>query len=115
MFQILVNFIEKEKPFEWFDTENSHNTEEWKELKRLYDWWKKNHNYDAMWDYDTIKHTPWDDMWERLDNGNYTLKDYETQEEKDWWAIVDQREKDFEWALETNLKRLIELRKMLWT
>jgi hypothetical protein len=40
-FQVLKDFVEKEKPFEHFDTENSHNKEGWLEVKRLYDWWEQ--------------------------------------------------------------------------
>lgn len=54
-FQILCDFIEKEKPYDHFDTENSHNKKEWIELKELYYWYKTmpkpecyltNENYD---------------------------------------------------------------------
>ena len=39
MFEILCQFVEKEKPFEWFDTVKSHNAEDWKKLGELYAWW----------------------------------------------------------------------------
>lgn len=36
----LIDFVEKEKPFEHFDTEDSHHREEWIKLKSLYDFFK---------------------------------------------------------------------------
>lgn len=40
-FQILVDFIEQEKPSEWFDIENSWWEDDWNELFALYTWWKE--------------------------------------------------------------------------
>jgi hypothetical protein len=39
-FQILKDFVEQEKPFEWFDTEESHRKADWVELRRLCAWWE---------------------------------------------------------------------------
>lgn len=40
VFQILTDFIEKEKPFEKFVTKNSLNKKDWDELKEIYCWWQ---------------------------------------------------------------------------
>lgn len=40
MIKLLVDFIEREKPFEHFDIENSHNKDKWYELKELYIFFK---------------------------------------------------------------------------
>jgi hypothetical protein len=38
-FQILCDYIEREKPFEHFDTEDSYSKDDWNEIRRLYKWW----------------------------------------------------------------------------
>lgn len=38
--QIMVDFVEGEKPFDWFDTVNSPHAPEWSNLKALYNSWK---------------------------------------------------------------------------
>ena len=116
MFQILVDFIEKEKPFDYLDTEASYNTKEWKEIKDIYNWWIiEGAHFDSMYDYDSIEHTSLDDMWEKLPNGSYRLLEYKTRKEKDWWKKVHKREDDHMKIVEKNMKRLVELRYMLWT
>jgi len=50
VFQVLVDFIERECPFEHFDTVNSPNAAEWVELKELYDWYKNYKEFD-MFEY----------------------------------------------------------------
>lgn len=49
MVNLLVDFVEKEKPFEWFDTEASGNAAEWAKLRDIYDrckaWQAKPHSF----------------------------------------------------------------------
>ena len=83
-FQILVDFVEKEKPFEWFgdpdkDFKDTKGLEEWekqlhidqgkwlKEVKTLYNWWKK--DYPAMVareDYEWFDYVKTEKMLKRL-------------------------------------------------
>lgn len=38
--KLFKDYIEVEKPFEWFDTEESHNKAHWDAIKRLYEYFK---------------------------------------------------------------------------
>lgn len=38
-FNLLKDFIELERPYDWFETKESAHKESWLELKALYDWW----------------------------------------------------------------------------
>jgi len=107
MFQVLSDFIEREKPQEVLVTEGGMHDDEWKEIFRLYNWWKNVAlKFDSMHDYDTIEHKPL--TFENMNESH-------TEEEQQWWNEVRRREQEFEVELLANMKRLCELRGMLWT
>lgn len=54
--KLLIDFVEREKPFEQFDIESSTRVEQWKRLKELYDFFKSN-------PYDKLKY---DELTEKL-------------------------------------------------
>ena len=102
---IFKDFIEKEKPFEHFDTEKSHNKKEWREINKIYDWLtviKPNleKNIDLALDawYDTI------DKENMLLGGDKGLLKKHTELEKD---LEKQKTEIY--------KRIIELRGHYWT
>lgn len=114
MFQILTDFFEKEKPLGHFDIDHSPNKSEWMELHTIYKWWHDiGKNFDSVYDYDTIEHSQFE--WKSIENGNFELITNYSQDEKDYWNQVHKREEDFEKQLTHNLKRLVELKGMLWT
>lgn len=94
-FNLLKEYIEKEKPFEIIDW--SDNPEIEKEIKDLYNWWMigrehERKEYDTFWDKRDFKET--------------------TEEERDahWKAEDELDKKDDEMLL-----RLIKIRNYLWT
>lgn len=42
MVKLLIDFVEKEDPFNFFDTENSPHSADWKRLRELYVFFKQN-------------------------------------------------------------------------
>jgi hypothetical protein len=53
--KIFLDFVEQEKPFDWFNTEDSHHKEKWDRVKELYNFWKTT-NFDEFneSDYDVL-------------------------------------------------------------
>lgn len=113
MFQILVDFIEQEKPFEHFDwTSSPEYNAKGIELVTLYWWWKNER---------PLRHDPLDDvqcpplLFEKLDNGNYKIIDSNDNEwdkacDESWKFkdLCDKEDKD-------NMIRLVNLKEYLWT
>ncbi len=94
-FQILTDFVEKEKPFDHFDTENSPNKREWVELRALYVWWGKVRpvRIDLLDAIDMAGNKP-------------TREDYSNaSEQEDDWDREDDK----------MLHRLIRIRGIMWT
>ena len=122
-FNILVEFIELEKPdkfIDWrSDPEHSHA---WDEMMYLYTWWK--HERQAELNamsliLNEVQHQDWDDMFESIpqeENGEkyWTMKPLSKKQEEmyDRYGAEEQR---LEKKDQDNLHRLIEIRKYLWT
>ena len=117
-FQILVDFIEKEHPesIDW--NSNGLHRRGWREMKRLYRWWKETRpNRKSPLDDDRLpspplklKKVPDSDLseWVKPDKKKYAkyyeaLDRHNKLEQK--WHKEDQR----------NHHRLIEIRSFLWT
>lgn len=114
MFQILTDFIDKEKPFEYFDTEDKYHRNEWQELKGLYDWWHSVYlKFDPMEGYDTDKATPRDELFAPTEDGMYTMRcnEYDTE----FFMRVRLADDEMEKVLGEKMSRLCALRGMLWT
>lgn len=113
MAQILFDFVEKERPQEWFNTAHAawYNTpyktpyevtheydlkqiEKWRELFTLYRWFKKYIN-----------------VYLKKDLYKIFAKHHETQQ----YFIIDKIEQCMDAKLEKQLYKLISLRYMLWT
>lgn len=102
-FQLLTDFVDKEKPFDVIDWESdSGHRKAGKEIKELYEWWTserfwEHQELDGMHvkvpDLDNADTSIWDDSW------------------NEWCAFSDELdEKD-----DLMLKRLMKIRKYLWT
>jgi hypothetical protein len=118
-FQVLVNFVETERPdkvVDWNATEI--HKQAWREVKRLYEWWKKTRpaRRSPLDDKKLVKppldlkKIPGSQLCEiiqsdRKKHGAYyrALEKHDRLEKK--WFEEDQR----------NLHRLIEIRGFLWT
>jgi hypothetical protein len=118
-FQLLIDFIEQEKPDEIVDWNSDElHRKVWKEIKLLYHWWKKERpTRKSPLDDNRLKHpplklekVPGSDlcMMVEPDKKKYAsyyraLRKHRRLEQK--WEEEDQR----------NLHRLIDIRKFLWT
>lgn len=120
-FQLLTDFMEKEKPGEWIDWESDeHHSHAWKEIQDLYDWWKNRRSarFDPLYDDETIEHPPFetrpvegrDNLWEFVPYDKEKYADYEK-------ALQESQRLEEEWNEEDqkNLHRLIDIRFYLWT
>lgn len=92
-FQILDDFVKKERPFEWFDTEDSQHAKEWIELDKLHVWW-------------TSVRPNRPDSTAHIGNRKGTDEEYKLA-----WKIEDECETEDQ----ENLHRLVNIRKMMWT
>ena len=124
IFQVLVDFIEKEDPFNHFDTENSHHKNEWAELKELYLWWKNlyldyHHNWEKY--HHVIPGGMSDIVFTKIPGSNLSSMDfvYKPPDAKEfvhiWYKQNDEVDNFFYDELTKRAKRLIELRYLLWT
>lgn len=119
MFQILTDFVDKEKAFEcgidWYHDQEHIDAK--KTILDLYDWWHNTYlKFDPMEGWDKIKWTPIDQRFEAIQENPkiYRMKD-PTPEEKAFYDKVHLREQNMEVQLNMNLHRLIDIRKWMWT
>ena len=91
-FQILTDFVEKERPFEWFDTKHSDHKKEWQTIRELYAWWTvaRPARVDLL---DTIKGRPTGEQYDQC------------WKQEDAWRAEDRK----------MLMRLVNVRGHLWT
>ncbi len=114
-FQVLVDFIEQEKPDEvtdWQHDEVSRNA--WSEITQLYQWWKeaRPNRHDPV---DDIASPP-DEEYAISKDGVMSFPDREKYPE--YYATLDrshQLEQEWHDEDQRNLHRLIEVRPFLWT
>jgi len=114
-FQILVDFVEQEKPDEVCDWQHDElHRNAWNEISQLYKWWKEER---------PNRHNPLDDVVEPPEE-EYNISDEgymifpERDKYPDYYAALDKcSELEKEWCEEDqkNLHRLIEIRLFLWT
>ena len=117
-FQVLVDFIEKEKPEKIieYDSDQQHR-KTWKELTRLYRWWKKERpKRKSPLENPRLKSPPFnfekipgEPLMKRVDVDRKKYKAY-------YRAInIDYRlEQKWEHEDQQNLHRLIDIRRHLW-
>ena len=102
-FQILTDFIEKEKPFEHFNINESQNKEDWLKLKKLYKWWKKRKSKQELAFKKLDLKYPKSKNTEELSSG---YKKYQKIYALDIAFYKEDTDK---------IKELADLRKLLWT
>jgi len=117
MFQILIDYVEKEEPFELINWESdSEHSASAKDIKYLYDWWKKNHDYDPWNDpvlvkeYDELE-AKYGEFASIKEDGEVIFNEAFRENSKKF----HQREIEWEREVEENLIKLIKIRGYLWT
>jgi hypothetical protein len=119
VFQLLVDFVEQEKPDQIVDWNSDlAHKEAWKEIRSLYRWWTQTRPArKSPLDKKGLKKPPM--KWKKIQGTeNCQLVDYD----KNKYAAYDEALKKH-WRLEKkwdkedqrNLYRLIEIRQFLWT
>ena len=118
-FQLLVDFVEKERPdqiVDW-DSEPEHK-KAWKEIRALYKWWTQTRPIrTSPLDEKGLKKPPM--RWKKVPGSDsrqlpdYDKKKYPEYEKalKKHWRL----EKKWEEEDQKNLHRLVEIRGFLWT
>ena len=118
-FQILVDFVEQEKPdriIDW-DVDKLHK-KAWREIKSLYNWWRRERPArKSPFDDKRIKHPPLkfakipgSDLSRRVEPDKKKYANYYRALKKHWRLEQEWEEED-----QRNLHRLIDIRKFLWT
>ena len=114
-FQILVDFVEKERPAEIVDWQHDElHRHAWSEISQLYHWWKEER---------PNRHDPLDDVTrpslkELFDSEENVIVFPEREKYPEYCAAMDKStELENEWHEEDqrNLHRLIDIRPFLWT
>lgn len=111
-FQILVDFVEKEKPFERIvtdDPENPESSAKRTEIRRLYNWWKN-----ERVPIDKRENTKEEDL--RIEELSVQMRQPLTEHERkilsdEYLSIVNKWDQEEQ----RNLESLISLREYLWT
>lgn len=128
--QILVDFVEKEDPFNHFDTEDSYHKEQWDELRALYEWYKNFKEFDSHeYQMKLLGYDPYSkpskkpefvpiekygvDDWGDANMYSWDLDS--TEEETKALLESMEKEKEFEDDFTRRAMRVVELWRMLWT
>ena len=118
-FQLLIDFIEQEKPDKIVDWNvDELHRKAWKEVKSLYNWWKKERPArKSLLDDNRLKHPPLklekipsSDLYKMVEPDKKKYASYYRALRKHWKLEQKWEEED-----QCNLHRLIDIRKFLWT
>ncbi len=118
MFQLLVDFVDQEKPDQIVDWDSDPvQKEAWKEIRSLYRWWTQTRPArKSPLDEKGLKRPPM--RWKKIDRTeNRQLVSYDKKEYAAYDAAVKkQRRLEKKWDEEDqrNLHRVIEIRQFLW-
>ncbi len=119
MFQVLSDYMEKEKPEDSIDwswcSEHAHA---WKEMQELYDWWNNVYLKFDVWEEAPIRE--FEPTISTTSEGNRVSTYNHPSEEhrKGWeadWTRHKALEEDMERQLTENCIRLVKIRQYLWT
>jgi hypothetical protein len=116
-FQVLVDFIEKEKPgevIEWSATK--HDAHAWSEMQSLYKWWKEERpaRVDPILD-DKLVSPPFDF---KTNEEGHSVWNPDKEKYAEFWKACDESSRlETLWNEEDqkNLHRLIDIRRYMWT
>jgi len=118
-FQLLVDFVEKEKAGEVIDwTWNNDVKQAWYEIHSLYKWWKEIRpaRKDPLMD-EHIESPPFE--FEKIPDSKYVrLVDWDREDHKDFADACEESvrlEKEWNEEDSDNLHRLVNIRSYLWT
>ena len=118
-FNLLANFIEKEKPDETIDWESDEShSNAWREMHDLYVWWRTGRRESRLAHEEKYK-----DLWrdgflgEKTihTDGSVSYKSTMTEEERKTIKQCQQDEIELDNIDETNLIRLVKVRRFMWT
>lgn len=118
IFQVLSDFIEKERPDETIDWEaDEDHSKAWAELQRIYKWWHETYipwteTYIDKYHFEPIR-------FEKTEGSKFSRMAYESPEAQEKSretskAIYEEEEKMNKELVE-NCKKLIDLKDYLWT
>ena len=123
-FQLLVDYIELERPSEYFDYDlNPHLKEAYETMMELYSWWKVDRPK-RLTLHDRLLGIPepsWDEMWEEVTEGPHTgcCQMVDTSGKyPEYHAVLRGDREIVERYLDEdqrNLHRLIDVRTFMWT
>lgn len=119
VFQLLVDFVEQEKPDEVLDwSSDPKHKMAWKEIRSLYRWWTQTRPARrSPLDQKGLKKPPM--RWKKIPDSD--LRELVQYDKKKYWAYAAALTKHFRlektWNEEDqrNLHRLVEIRQYLWT
>lgn len=118
-FQILVDFVEQERPAEIVDwSHDATHRRAWKEIMGLYRWWKKTRPArKSPLDDRKLKHPPF--RFKKIPGTNFSemLEPDRKKYAHYYRALRKDAQLEKKWLTEDqrNLHRLIEIRSFLWT
>lgn len=118
MFQILHDFVHKEKIDEHVDWDSDTKHREARDkMDEILNWWENTYlifdEHEGL-EFDWQK-KPYDDMWVKCeDSDSYELKP-STEHDNELYKIVWAREKQMRKDLNKKLKELIDIKDYLWT
>jgi hypothetical protein len=119
VFQLLVDFVEQEKPDQIVDwNSDAVHKEAWKEIRSLYRWWTQTRPArKSPLDEKGLKRPPM--RWKKIDRTeNRQLVDYDKKKYAAYDAAMKKQwrlEKKWDEEDQRNLHRMIEIRQFLWT
>jgi hypothetical protein len=116
-FQVLVDFIEKEKPGEVIDWDyDEEHKKVWDEIQSLYKWWKEERpaRIDPVMD-DSLEAPPFE--FETREDGSSVWNPEKEKYAEFWKACEESSRLEIIWNEEDqkNLHRLIDIRRHMWT
>jgi len=113
--QLLVEFIEKEKPFEYinWDSDDLHKNAA-KEMNAIYAWWK---DYPRKVEEQDKALSTWSDakFKDKSKDILECINSPDTEEDKKNWKLINELEEKLLNEEEDMMIRLIKIRRFLWT
>jgi len=119
VFQLLVDFVEQEKPDQIVDwNSDPAHKQAWKEIRSLYRWWTQSRpTRKSPLDEKSLKKPPM--RWKKIDETeNRQLVGYDKKKYAAYDAALKKHwrlEKKWDEEDQRNLHRMIEVRQFLWT
>jgi hypothetical protein len=119
VFQLLVDFVEQEKPDQIVDwNSDPAHKQAWQEIRSLYHWWTQTRPArKSPLDEKDLKKPPM--RWKKIDGTeNQQLVDYDKKKYAAYDAALKKHwrlEKKWDEEDQRNLHRMVEIRQFLWT